>query len=81
MSRRSAKKERPLVPSGGPSGPITLITRISIEAVVIGAMMLGLFHWAYRSAPLPATLTAIVAIILAVAIDHVWFGSRRDRKA
>jgi hypothetical protein len=38
-------------------------------------------NWAYDSAPLPATLTAIVAIILAVAIDHFWFGSRRDRKA
>ncbi len=60
---------------------ITAIMRISIEAVVLGAIMLGLFHWLYRSAPLPATLVAIVAIILAVVFDYFWFGSQREGKA
>jgi membrane protease YdiL (CAAX protease family) len=56
-----------------------LITRISIEAVVIGTLIFGLFHWEYGSAPLPATLAAIVGIILAVVIDYFWFGIRRGR--
>ena len=57
------------------------ITRISIEAVIIGALMLGLFRWEYSYAPLPGMLVAIAAIILAVPIDYFLFGSRRYRKA
>ncbi len=77
MPRRSRRKEGP----PEPSGPIARMTRIPIEAVVIGALMLGLFHWIYPTAPLPATLIAIVALLVALAIDYFWFESRRARKA
>ncbi len=58
------------------SKSITLVVRVSIEAVVIGAILLGLFHWVYRTVPLPATLTAILAIILALTVDYFWVARR-----
>jgi hypothetical protein len=79
MPRRSLKKQRAPEPQTKTSGAMTLLARVSLEALVIAAIILGLFHWAYGSAPLPTTLAAIVAIILALATDYFVFGRHRDR--
>jgi len=59
---------------------MTTIARITLEAVAIGAVMLGFFHWQYETAPLPATIVALAAIIIALVSDYFLFRKRRDQK-